>query len=202
MTQPGRDRSLAIFSGIFAVIGLTLLGYWAMETISATQFQNRQSHAFEQHQPTNEPCPNGLRSGLPAKSVHPIEGSAVARLTIPEIGMAVTVVEGTSANDLSIGPGHIPTTALPGEPGNIGIAGHRDTMFRPLRLIHTGQLINLTTRRGQDQYRVVSTAIVDPTDIQVLKPLGKDTLTLVTCYPFRFVGPAPKRFVVRADRVP
>lgn len=116
--------------------------------------------------------------------------------------MAVTVVEGTSANDLSIGPGHIPTTALPGEPGNINIAGHRDTVFRPLRLIRTGHLINLTTGRGQDQYRVVSTAIVDPTDIQVLQPTQKDTLTLVTCYPFRFIGPAPKRFIVRADRLP
>jgi len=182
------------------MIGLTLLGHWAMETISATQFQNRQSHAFEKHPPTNEPCPSGLRSGLPPKS--PIEGSAVARLTIPDISMAVTVVEGTSSSDLTIGPGHIPTTPLPGEPGNVGIAGHRDTVFRPLRLIRTGQLINLTTRRGQDQYRVVSTAIVDPTDIQVLQPTGNDTLTLVTCYPFRFIGPAPKRFVVRADRLP
>ena len=202
MTQPGRDRSLAIFSGIFAVIGLTLLGYWAMETISATRFQNRQSHAFEQHPPTNQPFRNGLRSGLPPESVRPIEGSDVARLTIPDIGMAVTVVEGTSANDLSIGPGHIPTTPLPGEPGNVGIAGHRDTVFRPLRLIRTGQRVTLTTGRRQDQYRVVSTAIVDPTDIQVLRPTGKDTLTLVTCYPFRFIGPAPKRFVVRADRHP
>ena len=202
MTQPGRDRSLAIFSGMFAVIGLTLLGHWAMETISATRFQNRQSHAFEQHPPTNQPPRNGLRSGLPPRSAPPIEGSAIARLTIPDIGMAVTVVEGTSSSDLTIGPGHIPTTPVPGEPGNVGIAGHRDTVFRPLRWIRTGQLINLTTRRGQDLYRVVSTTIVDPTDIQVLQPTRKDTLTLVTCYPFRFIGPAPKRFVVRADRLP
>ena len=102
--------------------------------------------------------------------------------------------------ELSLAPGHIPGTPLPGEAGNVAIAGHRDTFFRPLRFIRRNDTINVTTDRGEDQYRVVSTSIVAPSDVQVLYPTGRDTLTLVTCYPFDYVGPAPKRFIVRAER--
>ena len=103
---------------------------------------------------------------------------------------------------MSLGPGHIPGTPLPGEAGNVAIAGHRDTFFRPLRLIRKNDTIILTTDRGEDQYHVVSTSIVRPDEIQVLYPTGRDTLTLVTCYPFDYVGPAPNRFIVRAERSP
>jgi len=111
------------------------------------------------------------------------------------------VVDGDSSGDLSLGPGHIPGTALPGRSGNIGIAGHRDSVFRPLRSIRKGQIITLTTPHGKDEYRVVCTSIVSPKDTSVLRPSTRDSLTLVTCYPFDFIGPAPKRFIVRAERV-
>jgi sortase A len=100
-----------------------------------------------------------------------------------------------------VAPGHIPGTPLPGQSGNVTIAGHRDTFFRPLRLIRKNDTMKLTTLRGEDQYRVVSTDIVAPDDIHVLYPTGRNTLTLVTCYPFYYVGPAPRRFIVRAERV-
>src|SRR5664279_1488691 len=93
----------------------------------------------------------------------------------------------------------IPGTALPGKQGNIGIAGHRDTSFRPLRFIRKDDMIALTTLHGTSRYRVVSTKIVGPDDVQVLYPTGRDALTLVTCYPFDFVGPAPRRFIVQAE---
>jgi sortase A len=97
--------------------------------------------------------------------------------------------------------GHIAGTALPGQTGNIGIAAHRDTFFRPLRNIRRDDVITLTTLGGEYHYRVVSTKIVDPNDVAVLNSDGKEILTLVTCYPFYFIGSAPNRFIVRAARV-
>jgi LPXTG-site transpeptidase (sortase) family protein len=108
-------------------------------------------------------------------------------------------VEGAGQHELKLGPGHIRTTALPGEGGNVGIAGHRDTFFRPLRFIRRGDTIELITYEREREYRVVSTEIVNPTDTRVLLPTSRETLTLVTCYPFTFIGAAPKRFIVRAD---
>ena len=111
------------------------------------------------------------------------------------------VAEGVEPTTLRRAAGHIPGTALPGQPGNVGIAGHRDTLFRPLRNIRRDDLITLITPQGEYRYRVVSTRIVNPRDIAVLAPSRNEVLTLVTCYPFYFVGSAPDRFIVRAERV-
>jgi sortase A len=97
--------------------------------------------------------------------------------------------------------GHIPGTPLPGQQGNVGLAGHRDTFFRGLRNIQKDDEITLTTLHGSYRYRVDSTRIVRPEDTKVLAATADDFLTLVTCYPFYFVGPAPKRFIVRAHRI-
>ena len=111
------------------------------------------------------------------------------------------VVEGVDERDLKRAAGHIPGTALPGETGNIGIAAHRDTFFRPLRFIEKSDAITLRTLHGTYRYRVVSTKVVAPDDVQVLYPTGRDTLTLVTCFPFYYIGAAPHRFIVTARRV-
>jgi sortase A len=130
----------------------------------------------------------------------PEDGGLVGRLEIPRLGLSVMVVEGDNSADLKRAVGHIPGTALPGEPGNVGIAGHRDTLFRPLRSIQRNDLIRLSTLEGDYGYRVVSTSVVGPEDVQVLSPTGKEALTMVTCFPFYYIGPAPKRFIVRAER--
>jgi len=127
-------------------------------------------------------------------------GELVGRMEIPRLQMSVAVAEGTDAATLRRAVGHILGTALPGQPGNIGIAGHRDTLFRPLRHALKGDVITLVTLQGEFHYRVVSTRIVSPTEVTVLKPDGHEILTLVTCYPFYFIGPAPDRFIVRAER--
>jgi sortase A len=111
------------------------------------------------------------------------------------------VVEGVNRLILRRSVGHIPGTALPGQPGNVGISGHRDTFFRPLRNIRRDDVITLTTLLGEYRYRVVSTKVVSPSDVEVLDPGKNEILTLVTCYPFYFVGLAPGRFIVRAERV-
>jgi sortase A len=125
----------------------------------------------------------------------------VGRLEIPRLGFSVIVSEGTDDATLRRAAGHIAGTAVPGQRGNVGIAGHRDTLFRPLRNIRQDDTILLTTLQGEYQYRVVSTRIVNPSDVAILNSDGNDALTLVTCYPFYFVGPAPDRFIVRAERM-
>jgi sortase A len=112
------------------------------------------------------------------------------------------VLPGTDDFVLDRAVGHIDDTALPGTNGNIGIAGHRDGFFRGLKDIAAGDPIELETRKGRELYRVERTWIVDPEDVSVLDPTPVQSLTLVTCYPFYFIGSAPQRFIVRAVRQP
>src|SRR5205814_9816580 len=118
----------------------------------------------------------------------------LARLEAPTVQMTTSVLEGSDDGTLSRGAGHIEDTPFPGQPGNIGIAGHRDTVFRPLRRIKVGDPLAITTADRAYQYRVSRTLIVGPVDVYVLEPTQRPTLTLVTCYPFDFIGHAPKRF--------
>jgi sortase A len=124
--------------------------------------------------------------------------SALAVLRIPRIHLEVPILEGTDDTTLDRALGHIEETAMPGEAGNAGIAGHRDGFFRGLKDIAEGDVIELETRRGKEQYRIQRTWIVAPDDVSVLDPTPTRALTLVTCYPFYFVGSAPERFIVRA----
>ena len=188
---------------VLAVVGILALGYWGFVFLNTKLYQARATRIFEEQVKTKQLEQRQgatARPGTIFKRERPVEGSAVARLAIPRLGLTSIVVEGAGEEELSLAPGHIPGTPLPGEAGNVAIAGHRDTFFRPLRFIRKNDTINVMTDRGEDQYRVVSTNIVAPGDIQVLYPTGRDTLTLVTCYPFDYVGPAPNRFIVRAER--
>jgi sortase A len=198
-------RRLARFGQyVFAAIGLLGLGYCASVFVNARLFQSKEALGFARKQQVrvaNEKEDARSQSSTEIEQPTPVEGTVIAKLAIPRLGLSTMVVEGAEDGDLKLAPGHIPGTALPGAPGNIGIAGHRDTFFRPLRLIHKDDVIALTTVHGEDRYRVVSTEIVDPHDVQVLYPTSRDALTLVTCYPFYFVGSAPKRFIVRAERI-
>jgi sortase A len=128
------------------------------------------------------------------------EGDVLGRIEIPRFGMMVAIVEGTTPRMLDVGVGHIEGTALPGEPGNIGIAGHRDTYFRALKNIQIGDGIRIQTATGLSRYKVDKVQIVAPDDIRVLAPSAASAITLVTCYPFHFIGAAPQRFVVHAYR--
>ena len=127
--------------------------------------------------------------------------SPLAVLRIPKIRLEVAVLPGTDDATLDRGLGHIEDTALPGGVGNAGIAGHRDGFFRGLKDILPGDTIELDTLDRKEIYRVERTWIVDPSDVSVLDPTPAAALTLVTCYPFYFVGSAPQRFIVRAVRV-
>jgi sortase A len=131
----------------------------------------------------------------------PASGTVVGKLTAPRLGLSATVLEGSDAGTLAKGAGHIEETPLPGEPGNVGIAGHRDTIFRALRRTKIGDEYDLRTASGVFRYRVARTMIVRPEDVSVLDATPHPTLTLVTCWPFTFIGHAPKRFIVQAEEI-
>lgn len=122
------------------------------------------------------------------------------RVEVKRLGLSVIVMEGTAAATLRRAAGHIRGTAMPGEPGNVGISGHRDTFFYPLRNVRASDVVTVTTREGEFRYRVVSVTVVQPDDTGVLAGDETQVLTLVTCYPFAFIGSAPERFIVRAER--
>ncbi|HEV8209923.1 MAG TPA: class D sortase [Vicinamibacterales bacterium] len=137
----------------------------------------------------------------PAPAPTPAAGTLLGRLEAPSVKLSTTVLEGSDDGTLSRGSGHIEDTPFPGQPGNVGIAGHRDTTFRALRNIHVGDALEFKTADRLYRYRISKTWIVGPDDVYVLDPTPEPALTLVTCYPFEYVGHAPRRFIVRADLV-
>jgi sortase A len=190
-----RMRRLARWSQRLLVItGALALGYVGFTLVDASLFQASAKRNLEtqirQEQAHPEPQ---------AKSAVKI-GDVLGRVEIPRLGISVAVLQGTSSRMLRLGAGHIEGTALPGEPGNSGIAGHRDTFFRELKDIQLNDEIQIQTATGLSRYQVDWMRVVEPGDTTVLEPSKESTVTLVTCYPFYFVGSAPKRFVVRAHQ--
>jgi LPXTG-site transpeptidase (sortase) family protein len=128
-------------------------------------------------------------------------GDVIGELEIPRLQVSVMVFEGDDAEILRQGAGHIPGTALRSGSGNIAIAAHRDTYFRPLRGVHANDVIALKTPTGTSWYAVTETKVVQPSDVDVLARAPGRGLTLVTCYPFYYVGNAPERFIVHARKI-
>jgi sortase A len=182
-----------------------LLGYCGFALVDSWVFQRRASGDLDQRlrdrqagsqvtpQPESAAAPKAAPAGLP--------NGLIGRIEIPRLRLSVVVIEGVDKTTLRRAAGHIPGTALPGESGNVGLAGHRDTFFRPLKDLKIQDEIQVSTMKGLFKYQVVSVKIVEPEDVGVLAPSGENVLTLVTCYPFYFVGPAPQRWIVRARQV-
>jgi len=178
-------------SRILLTIGVLALAYAAYLAVDAHMYQAAQLGQFELTRPA-------LPAAAAPITAVPADGDSIGVIEIPRIGIAVVVVQGDSADILRRGVGHLADTALPGNIGNVVLAGHRDTFFRPLRDLRAGDAITLKTHQGDFDYVVESTFVVTPADVWVLDATGGRTLTLITCYPFSYIGPAPDRFVVRA----
>ncbi len=173
--------------------GVICLGRVGVDTARAAFYQRQYQRALReavQSQP------------LPARAAASVSlCEAIGWLEIPRIGISAAVVHGDSDALLKNAIGHLPDTPLPWRGGNSALAGHRDTFFRPLRDVRPGDLVRFETPSGELNYRVTETFVVDPEDVWVLDSTGTAMLTLITCYPFNFVGDAPQRFIVRAERV-
>jgi sortase A len=210
---PQNRPFLRLLRWCFLAIGVALLGVVAYAVVDAKLFQERESHLFKHAmKPSAEVAAQSV-SPVPSTSsesdelrreVQPVSfapGSAIGRLEVGRIGIDVIIAEGTDGKTLRRGVGHVEGTPLPGQPGNVAIAGHRDTYFRALRNVRQDDAITLTTADGSYLYQVDWMKVVDDDATDVLSESNDSVLTLVTCYPFYFVGPAPKRFIVRAHRI-
>ena len=162
-----------------------MLAYCGFVVTDAWIFQQKERgqlrRLLEERHSGNGAIRQTVFPGSPRTEPPAVNGSLIGRIEIPRLGLSVIVIEGTSRIALRRAVGHIPGTALPGSPGNVGISGHRDTFFRPLRNIRRNDIITLTTLLGEYRYRVVSTKVVGPDDVAVLDPSGNEVLTLVTC---------------------
>ena len=169
--------------------GLGCLGIYGYETVEARRFQAEQRVAFDR----------GARARIAPAVVK--QGGLVGMLDVPRLRLSTPVIEGDDTRALRRAVGHLPDTPMPWDRGNSAIAGHRDGLFRPLKNVKVGDEIRFRTTREEFRYRVTKTTIVRPDDLSVLAPQsGPATLTLITCYPFYFVGSAPQRFVIHAAR--
>jgi sortase A len=190
---------------VFFACAVLLLGYCAFALVDARIFQRRESRELDRllrdrhlaSQSTPQPGPSTAPQGAPAAAVDGLIG----RIEIPRLLLSAVVVEGVDKTTFRRAVGHIPGTALPGQAGNVGLAGHRDTFFRSLKDLKIKDEVQFSTLEGNFKYEVESLKVVEPDNVAVLAPSGHNVLTLVTCYPFNFVGPAPQRWIVRARQV-
>lgn len=205
-----RKKTLRWIERILLLAGILALGSYAYAYLDTRWVQYQENRRLEAALASQTQQPPAAETDALASfqeeeqepEPEPLEeGELIGRIEIPDIGVSAMVLEGIGYRTLRRGVGHIPGTALPRWEGNVGLAAHRDSFFRGLKDISKNDIITLKTLHGTFQYRVESTEIVRPKDTHVLEDTDKPTLTLVTCYPFYYVGSAPKRFIVRAERV-
>lgn len=215
-----RNSALRILQWILIVAGLTLVGFWVGARLSGwfggkteiQRFEEAKAEVAVESTPVH--VAEDLSLNLPVdtslwaedrieefqESLEHDFDAPLAILRIPKIDLEVAVLLGTTELALNRGLGHIAGTPLPGEDGNIGIAGHRDGYFRGLKDVVVGDLIEMETLTGRQNYTIIDLFLVDPPDVWVLEPTEIPSITLVTCYPFYYAGSAPQRYIVRAEK--
>jgi len=217
-TRTKRVRFVDLFRWAFLFIGLVACGFSAYIYLDARVYQAYEDWSFDKAAQGQTPTvgeflkdeagqraaetekPNVERTPTETPSVSR-EKPLVARIAIPRLNVRAIVREGVDERTLRRAVGHVPGTAKPGDEGNVGLAGHRDSFFRPLHDVRRDDRIVVETLDATYEYVVDSIKIVGPDDVSVLAPTKDPTLTLVTCYPFHYVGNAPRRFIVRARQV-
>jgi sortase A len=172
----------------FLVFGILALGYASLVFANAHAYQSIEMKKFKQAELPLDPHPF-------------LDGEVIGEIQVPRLGLDAIVIQGDSAENLRRAVAHLPKSALPGESGNIALAGHRDTFFRPLRDIRLGDEIRFKTYARSFDYVVESIEVVEPRDMSVLESSSGHELTLLTCFPVYYIGPAPRRLVVRAREV-
>ena len=188
ITQKSLRRILRWTQRVLLAGAVSMLAYCGFVLMDAWIFQKWERRQLERLLTDPQEANGGVRqtdsATSPKNSPPAVTDGLIGRIAIPRLGLSAIVIEGISRTTLRRAVGHIPGTALPGQLGNVGISGHRDTFFRPLRNIQQNDIITLTTLLGEYHYRVVSTKVVRENDVAVLNPSRNEILTLVTCYPF------------------
>ena len=189
---------------VLLLTGIVCLSVFLWDQV-ATQLEQRQANAELEQEIEDSKKQTDVEGERSRSDAAPRQrakrGALVGRVEIPRLKIAAVVRSGVDTKTLKRSVGHVPSTALPGEPGNVGLAAHRDSFFRNLSGVRRGDVIRIVTPEGKFAYEVESTKIVTPKNVEVLNPTKENFVTLVTCYPFNYVGSAPKRFIVRAKQV-
>jgi sortase A len=198
-----RQQSWVWCQYAFLALGLFALGYCAKTFTQAWLYQRWSHQQVESRKDTSTDSAFTSASAPGTAISHGAlaEMDPIGQLKIPRVHISAMVAEGTTSQVLSRAVGHITGTALPGQTGNVTLAAHRDTWFRHLGDVRKGDIITLQVPGHEYHYEVRFTAVVGPKDTWVLRPTTGETLTLLSCYPFHFIGPAPDRFIVRARRL-
>jgi sortase A len=180
---------------LFAIAAVALASYAGVR-VQASREQAALASELERSRVTLQRTDQALVRRTP-----PAPRALIGRIDVPRLELSALAREGVDTRTLRGSAGHVPGSALPGETGNAAFAAHRDTFFGPLRGVRRGDEISVTTPHGEYRYVVSGTRIVDPEDVSVLRASNEPTLTLVTCYPFDYIGSAPQRFIVTARLV-
>jgi sortase A len=191
---------LASVKRVLIAFGIACLVFYGIVTVQTWRYQ-REAKADVQQMVSAE-RPVAAVEKMPDVSKPLARGELIGRVDIPRLKLSAAVAEGDDDKTLGKAVGHLPDTPLPWHgTGNVGLAAHRDGLFRALEKIRLKDDVRVVTSRGEYHYRVTKTHIVDPDEVWVLAPTSTPTITLITCYPFSFVGNAPQRFVVQAELV-
>ena len=211
MANRNRPRSsMRWLEGGLFLVGLLLVGVWLRDTIELHSFQSLESKRLDAGLRLEDSM--SIAASSPAKTTSapgPAKRSApsaaakgvLGRIEIPRLRISGMIAEGTDNGTLKRAVGHVPKTSQPGQAGNVGLAAHRDGLFRGLGGVRKDDVVRIVTIRGTYSYRVEWMAVVDPHRVDVLDRTAEPSLTLITCYPFDWIGHAPKRFIVRARQV-
>jgi len=195
--MPGRRRGSSLFQiteWLLLAVAVVCLEWYGLRMYEIHKKQAAATAAIDESLSNPASPDDEDAAGVPT-------GRLIGRLDIPRLHISAPVQAGDNADVLDFSVGYLPDTPLPWKPGNSALAAHRDRLFRPLEGIRVGDDIQLSTRHGNLRYKVSRTLIVNPKDLWVLDPTPDANLTLITCYPFQYVGNAPKRFVVQARRI-
>lgn len=201
------ERGRVLAQRALLVTGLACVSWYALATLEAALFQSQQTAAFERLRgdevlPPEVSAPADANAPSSPDAGDESNPALIGLIEVPRLSISAPVMLGDDERTLDVAAGLLPDTPRPWQPGNSAVAAHRDGLFRPLRGVRIGDEIVMRTTRGDLRYRVSATRIVKPTDLSVLAPTETPTLTLITCYPFNYVGAAPKRFIVTAERIP
>ncbi len=181
-------------------LGVACLLFYGVVTAQSRRYQRTAKADVEQMVSVNRTA--DVSNKVPAVASPLATGDLIGRVDIPRINLSAAVAEGDDEKTLGKAVGHLPDTPFPWQQkGNVAFAAHRDGLFRPLEKIRLEDEVRVVTSRGEFHYRVKKTHIVNPDDVWVVAPTATPTLTLITCYPFSYVGNAPQRFIVQAELV-
>ena len=201
-------RVLAALAANFLIAaGALALGFCVWALLSGAVYQRIQKIRFAEQRPVeisgvaqNQTAPDSPALAPPS-SLLAADPQIIGELEIPRIGLDVMVREGMDEDTLRKAAGHVPSTDLPGQDGDFMVLGHRDTFFRPLHAIELGDLVRLRTRRGRFAYRIDSVVVVDLEGLSLIQKAPRQGITLITCFPFDYIGPAPHRLVARGSQI-